>query len=41
MGLRRELERYLWEYNFDRAQNGRLTKGRTLAEVLGAATIWR
>jgi transposase InsO family protein len=41
MGLRRELERYLWEYNFDRAHNGRLTKGRTPAEVLGAAKMWR
>lgn len=41
MGLRRELERYLWEYNFDRAHNGRLTKGRTPAEVLGAAKMWK
>jgi transposase InsO family protein len=41
MGLRRELERYLVLYNYDRAHNGRLTKGRTPAEVLGAARMWR
>jgi transposase InsO family protein len=41
MGLRRELERYLDHYNFDRAHNGRLTKGRTPAEVLGASKMWR
>ena len=33
MGLRRELERYLVYYNYDRAHNGRLTQGRTPAEV--------
>jgi len=41
MGLRRELERYLLLYNHDRAHNGRLTKGRTPAEVLGAAKMYR
>lgn len=41
MGLRRELDRYLWEYNFDRTHRGRLTKGRTPAEVLGASKMWR
>ena len=41
MGLRRELERYLAYYNFDRAHTGRLTAGRTPAEVLGAAKMYR
>jgi transposase InsO family protein len=41
MGLRRELVRYLELYNYDRAHNGRLTRGRTPAEVLGAAKMWR
>lgn len=41
MGLRRELERYLVIYNHDRAHNGRLTRGRTPAEVLGAAKMFR
>jgi transposase InsO family protein len=41
MGLRRELERYLAIYNHDRAHNGRLTRGRTPAEVLGAAKMFR
>lgn len=41
MGLRRELERYLLLYNHDRAHNGRLTKGRTPAEVLGVAKMYR
>ncbi len=41
MGLRRELERYLAYYNFDRAHTGRLTQGRTPAEVLGAAKMYR
>ena len=40
-GLRRDLERYLWEYNFDRAHRGCLTKGRTPAEVLGASKMWK
>lgn len=40
-GLRRELERYLEYYNFERTHNGRLTKGRTPASVLGAAKMWR
>jgi transposase InsO family protein len=41
MGLRRELVRYLEIYNHDRAHNGRLTRGRTPAEVLGAAKMFR
>ena len=41
MGLRRELVRYLELYNYDRTHNGRLTKGRIPAEVLGAAKMWR
>jgi transposase InsO family protein len=41
MGLRRELERYLAYYNCDRAHTGRLTRGRTPAEVLGAAKMYR
>lgn len=41
MGLRRELERYLRLYNYDRTHNGRHTKGRIPAEVLGAAKMWR
>jgi transposase InsO family protein len=41
VGLGRELERYLRHYNFDRTHNGRLTKGRTPAEVLGAAKMHR
>jgi transposase InsO family protein len=41
MGLRRELDRYLSLYNYDRAHNGRLTRGRTPAEVLGAAKMYR
>jgi transposase InsO family protein len=41
VGLGRELERYLRHYNFDRTHNGRLTKGRTPAEVLGAAKMYR
>ena len=40
-GLRRELERYLVHYNFDRTHNGRLTKGRIPADVLGAAKMYR
>lgn len=41
MGLRRELERYLVEYNYDRAHNGRLTRGRTPGDVFGAAKMWK
>lgn len=41
MGLRRELERYLAYYNFDRAHTGRLTQGRTPADVLGVAKMYR
>lgn len=40
-GLRRELERYLQLYNYDRAHNGRLTRGRIPGEVLGAAKMYR
>ena len=41
VGLRRELVRYLDYYNYDRTHNGRLTKGRIPAEVLGAAKMFR
>jgi len=41
MGLRHELERYLLLNNYDRTHNGRLTRGRTPAEVPGAAKMWR
>jgi hypothetical protein len=41
VGLGRELERYLQHYNFDRTHNGRLTKGRIPAQVLGAAKMYR
>ena len=40
-GLRKDLVRYLEYYNFDRAHNGRLTKGRIPAQVLGASKMWR
>ena len=40
MGLRRELERYLKLYNYDRTHNGRLTRGRTPAAVFGAAKMF-
>lgn len=40
MGLRRELQRYLALYNYDRTHNGRLTQGRTPAEVFGAAKMF-
>lgn len=33
--------RYLQLYHYDRTHNGRLTKGRIPAEVLGAAKMWR
>jgi len=36
-GLRRELERYLVYYNFDRAHTGRLTRGRIPAEIVYGA----
>jgi transposase InsO family protein len=39
-GLRRELERFLWTYNHDRAHNGRITQGRTPEQVLGKAAMW-
>ncbi len=38
--LRQDLAAFLHEYNHDRAHNGRLTQGRTPAEVLGAAKMW-
>ena len=41
MGLRRELERYFERCSFERTRDGRLTKGRTPASVLGAAKMWR
>ena len=40
-GLRKDLALYLEYYNFDRAHNGRLTKGRIPAQVLGASKMWR
>jgi transposase InsO family protein len=39
-GLRRELDRFLVDYNSDRAHNGRITKGRTPEQVLGKARMW-
>jgi transposase InsO family protein len=36
-GLKRELERYLAYYNFDRAHTGRLTRGRIPADVVYGA----
>jgi len=39
-GLRRELDRFVWTYNTDRAHNGRITRGRTPEEVLGKAKMW-
>ena len=39
-GLRRELDRFLVDYNADRAHNGRITKGRTPEQVLGKAAMW-
>jgi transposase InsO family protein len=39
-GLRRELARYVWYYNTDRAHTGRITKGRTPEQVLGKAKMW-
>ena len=39
-GLREELRRYLRYYNTDRAHTGRLTRGRTPEEVLGAAKMF-
>jgi len=36
-GLRRELERYLAEYNFDRVHHGRLTNGRIPADIVYGA----
>jgi transposase InsO family protein len=39
-GLRRELDRFLVDYNTDRAHNGRITQGRTPEQVLGKARMW-
>jgi len=39
-GLRHDLRRYLAYYNTMRAHTGRLTRGRTPAEVLGKAKMW-
>ena len=39
-GLRRELARYVWIYNTDRAHAGRIIRGRTPDEVLGKAKMW-
>jgi transposase InsO family protein len=39
-GLRRELARYVLNYNLDRAHTGRITRGRTPEEVLGKAKMW-
>jgi transposase InsO family protein len=36
-GLRRELERYLNDYNFDRVHHGRLTNGRIPADIVYGA----
>jgi len=36
-GLRRELEHYLGEYNFDRVHHGRLTRGRIPADIVYGA----
>jgi transposase len=36
-GLRRELEHYLAEYNFDRVHHGRLTRGRIPADIVYGA----
>ena len=36
-GLRRELERYLGDYNFDRVHHGRLTNGRIPADIVYGA----
>ena len=33
-GLRRELDRYLTDYNFDRVHHGRLTNGRIPADIV-------
>ncbi len=39
-GLRRELDRFLVDYNTDRAHNGRITRGRIPEQVLGKAKMW-
>jgi transposase InsO family protein len=36
-GLKRELERYLADYNYDRVHHGRLTNGRIPADVVYGA----
>lgn len=39
-GLQRELERYIDHYNHDRVHNGRWTRGRIPAKVIGATKMW-
>jgi transposase InsO family protein len=39
-GLRLDLERYLRDYNTERAHIGRWIRGRTAADVLGKAKLW-
>ena len=36
-GMRLDFDRFLYDYNFDRAHSGRYTRGRTPAETLAAA----
>jgi len=36
-GLKRELEHYLWESNFDRVHHSRLTCGRIPADIVYCA----
>ena len=36
-GLKRDLERYLDDYNFDRPHHGRLTRGRIPGEIVYGA----
>jgi hypothetical protein len=40
-GLRRELVLYPAIYDYDRVHNERLTRGRTPAEALGGAKMFR
>jgi hypothetical protein len=36
-GLKRDLERYVDDYNFDRPHHGRLTRARGLADIVYGA----
>jgi transposase InsO family protein len=36
-GLQRDLDDYLWDYNFDRAHTGRLTQGRVPGDIVYGA----